>query len=132
MTLTLLLADDHPIVREGLRAVLRAEPDLRVVGEAATGSEAVRLTEERRPDVLVLDLMMPDPNGFAVVREVARRAPTTRVVILSMHSNEACVVEALRAGASGYVLKDAGTDQLVRAIRAAAAGERYLSPPLSE
>lgn len=132
MTWTLLLADDHPIVRQGLRALLAAETDLRFVGEAAEGLEALRLAERLRPDVLVLDLMMPGLNGLDVARQVARRAPETRVVILSMHAHEAYVLEALLAGASAYVLKESSSDELVKAIRAVTSGRRYLSPPLSE
>jgi len=102
------------------------------VGEAADGLEAVRLAERVQPDVLVLDLMLPGLAGTDVARQVARRSPRTRTVILSMHSNEAYVLEALRAGASGYVVKEASFEELLRAIREAAAGRRYLSPPLSE
>lgn len=132
MVLKLLLADDHQIVRQGLRALLRTVPDFRLVGEAADGLEAVRLVERLQPDVLVLDLMMPGLNGMEVARQVARRMPQTRVVILSMHSNEAYVFEALQAGAMAYVLKESGADELVQAIRDVAAGRRYLSPPFSE
>jgi DNA-binding NarL/FixJ family response regulator len=132
MTWTLLLADDHPIVRQGLRALLAAETDLRLVGEAAEGLEALRLAERLRPNVLVLDLMMPGLNGLDVARQVTRRAPETRVVILSMHAHEAYVLEALLAGASAYVLKESSSDELVKAIRAVTTGRRYLSPPLSE
>src|SRR4051812_39135859 len=106
MRLRLVLADDHQIVRQGLEAILRAEADLELVGQAATGPEAIDLAERLRPDVAVLDLMMPGRNGLEVVGEVVRRSPGTRVIVLSMHSNEAYVVAALRAGASGYVLKD--------------------------
>jgi DNA-binding NarL/FixJ family response regulator len=132
MTWTLLLADDHLMVRQGLRALLAREPDLRLVGEAAEGLEALRLAERLRPDVLVLDLMMPGLNGLDVARQVARRSPETRVVILSMHAHEAYVLESLLAGAAGYVLKESSSDELVKAIRAVTAGGRYLSPPLSE
>jgi DNA-binding NarL/FixJ family response regulator len=132
MTLNLLLADDHQIVRQGLRAILEAVPDFRLVGEAADGPETVRLVERLQPDVLVLDLMLPGLNGLEVARHVARRHPRTRVVILSMHNNEAYVVEALRAGAIGYVLKESGAEELVQAIRKAAAGTRYLSRSISE
>jgi DNA-binding NarL/FixJ family response regulator len=132
MTLTLLLADDHQIVRQGLRAILQTVPEFRLVGEAADGPEAVRLAERAQPEVLVLDLMMPGLNGLEVARQVTRRSPRTRVVILSMHSNEAYVVEALQAGATAYVLKESGADELIHAIREAAAGRRYLSPPISE
>ncbi len=132
MTWTLLLADDHQIVRQGLRALLARETDLRLVGEAAEGLEAVRLVERLRPDVLVLDLMMPGLDGLDVARQVARRSPETRVVILSMHAHEAYVLEALLAGAAAYVLKESSSDELVKAIRAVTTGRRYLSPPLSE
>jgi DNA-binding NarL/FixJ family response regulator len=132
MALTLMLADDHQIVRQGLKALLKTEPDLQLVGEASDGLEAVRLAERLQPQVLVLDLMMPGLNGLEVARQVARRSPRTSIVILSMHSDEAYVVEALRAGAQAYVLKESGAEELVRAIRAVAAGERYFSPPLSE
>jgi DNA-binding NarL/FixJ family response regulator len=132
MTWTLLLVDDHQMVRQGLRALLAREPDLRLVGEAAEGLEAVRLAERLRPDVLVLDLMMPGLNGLDVTRQVARRVPETRVVILSMHAHEAYVLEALLAGAAGYVLKESSSDELVKAIQAVTAGQHYLSPPLSD
>jgi two-component system response regulator NreC len=132
MTLTLLLADDHQIVRHGLRAILQTVPEFRLVGEAADGLETLRLAERLQPDVLVLDIMMSNVNGLEVARQVRRRSPRTRVVILSMYSDEAYVVEALRAGAAAYVLKDAGAEELVRAIHEAAADRRYLSSPLSE
>ena len=132
MPITVAIADDHAIVRDGLRAVLKAVPDLRFVGEAADGQDALRLAERVGPDVLVLDLMLPGLNGFEVARQVRRRAPRTRVVVLSMHADPAYVAEALRAGATGYVVKDAPIEQLLAAVRAAAAGRRYLGPPLSE
>ncbi len=132
MALTLLLADDHRIVRQGLRAILAAEPDFQLVGEAGDGHEALRLLEQLQPAVMVLDLMLPGLSGLEVARAAAARAPETRVVVLSMHANESYVTEALAAGASGYVLKDASAAELVKAIREAAAGRRYLSPPLSE
>jgi DNA-binding NarL/FixJ family response regulator len=132
MALKLLLADDHQIVRQGLRALLKTVPDFELAGEAADGLEAVRLAERLRPDVLVLDLMMPGLNGIEVARQVTRRVPRTRVVILSMHANEAYAAEALRAGALAYVLKESGAEELVQEIREAAAGRRYLSPAFSE
>jgi DNA-binding NarL/FixJ family response regulator len=132
MTLKLVLADDHQIVRQGLRAILKTEPTFQLVGEAADGLETVRLTERLQPDVLVLDLMMPGLTGLEVTRQLAKRAPNTKVVILSMHSNVAYVVEALRAGAMAYVLKESGAEELVQAIRAVVAGKRYFSPPISE
>ena len=129
---TIVLADDHQVVRNGLRVLLEAEPDFSVVGEAGDGLEAVRLVERLQPDVLVLDLMMPGLNGLEVARQVSQRSPQTRVVILSMYDNEAYVLEALRAGAAAYVPKESTSAELVRAIREAVAGRRYLSPPLSE
>src|SRR5215813_5314183 len=128
----ILLADDHHIVRQGLKALLEGEPHFRLVGEAGDGIEAVRLAERLRPDVLVTDVMMPGLNGLEVTRQVTKSLPKTRVVILSMYTDDAYVFEALRNGASGYVLKDSQASDLVKAVREVAAGRRYLSPPLSE
>jgi DNA-binding NarL/FixJ family response regulator len=130
-TTTIVLADDHQVVRQGLRALLESEPGFSVVGEASDGLRVAGVVERLRPDVLVADLMMPGLGGLEVTRQVTRRFPKTRVVILSMHASEAYVVEALRNGASAYVLKDADASQLVRAIREAAAGRRCLSAPFS-
>ncbi len=129
---TIVLADDHHVVRQGLRSLLEAEPDFSVVGETGDGLEAAQLVERLQPDVLVLDLMMPGLNGLAVTRQVNQRSRHTCVVILSMYANEAYVLEALRAGAAAYVLKESTAAELVRAVREAVAGRRYLSPPLSE
>ena len=127
-----MLADDHPVVRRGLRSLLEETPDFRVIGEAGDGLEAAQLVARLRPDVLVLDLMMEGMNGLEVTRQVMKHSPGTVVVILSMYGNESYVLEALRCGAKAYVLKDSTADDLVHAIQAAAAGHRYLSPPLSE
>jgi DNA-binding NarL/FixJ family response regulator len=129
---TVVLADDHHVVRAGLRAVLTAEPDLQIVGEAADGLEAVHLVERLQPHVLVVDVMMPGLTGLEVTRQVRQRVPRTRVVILSMHANESYVLEALRNGAAGYVLKDASAGQLVHAVREVVGGRRFLSAPLTE
>jgi len=129
---TIVLADDHHVVRQGLRSLLEAEPDFSVVGEAGDGLEAAQLVERLQPDVLVLDMMMPGLNGLEVTRQVGQRSRRTHVVILSMHANEAHVLEALRAGAAAYVLKESTYAELVHAVREAVAGRRYLSPPLSE
>jgi DNA-binding NarL/FixJ family response regulator len=115
-----------------VRALLEAEPDFAVVGEAADGLEAVRVVERLRPDVLVLDLMMPGLSGLEVLRIVRDRSSETRVVVLSMHSISAFVAEALKSGATGYVLKGSSEEDLVRAVRDAAAGRRFLSAPVTE
>jgi two-component system response regulator NreC len=129
---TIVLADDHHVVRQGLRALLEGQPDFQLVGEAGDGLEAVQLTERLKPDVLIIDLMMPSLNGLEATRQVGQRSSHTRVVILSMHANEAYVLEALRNGAAGYVLKDSSAADLVQAVREVVAGRRYLSAPLSE
>jgi DNA-binding NarL/FixJ family response regulator len=129
---TIVLAEDHPIVRQRLRALLEAEPDFRVIGEAGDGPQAVQLVERLRPQVLVLDRLMPGLSGLEVARQVRQRVPETRVIVLSMHANEAYVLEALRHGAAAYVLKEVSSAELVQAVRAVAAGRRYLSRSLSE
>jgi two-component system, NarL family, response regulator NreC len=129
---TIVLADDHQLVREGLRLLLEGQPGFSVVGETSDGLQVAELVARLKPDILVVDLVMPGLGGLDVAREVARRAPRTRIVILSMHSSDAFVVQALRNGASAYVLKDSSGEELVRAIRQVLAGRRYLSPPLSE
>lgn len=129
---TIVLADDHHVVRQGLRALLNAEPDLSIVGEAADGLEVAHLVERVQPDVLVMDLMMPGLNGLEVTRQVSKRFPQTHVVILSMYDNEAYVLEALRNGARGYVLKGSNAADLLQAVREVAAGQLYLSAPLSQ
>lgn len=128
----MILADDHNIVRQGLRALLEEQDDVRVVGEAADGPEAIELVESLRPNVLIVDIMMGGVNGIEVSRYVARLSPKTAVVVLSMHADEGYVMEALRAGARAYVLKDSIAGDLLHAIREAVLGRRYLSPPVSE
>lgn len=132
MPITILLADDHHAVRAGLRLLLETQADFRVTGEAANGIETVRVAEVLRPTVIITDLMMPGINGVEVTRQVHRRAPQCRILILSAYAQEAYVLAALRHGAAGYVLKGASVDELVYAIREVAAGRHYLSPPLSE
>ncbi len=129
---TIVLADDHNVVRQGLRTLLEGEPGFEVVGEASDGHGAVDLVSSLQPDVLVIDLMMPNLNGLEVVRQVGKKFPTTRSIILSMHSNESYVVQALKYGAAGYVLQESIAGELVRAINEVSIGRRYLSPPLSD
>lgn len=124
----LLLADDHTVVRRGLKLVLDAEPDLEVVAEAGDGAEAVELALAEKVDLAVLDVTMPRMTGIQAARELSRRAPGLRLLILSMHDNERYFFEALRAGASGYVLKSVADRDLVRACRAALRGEPFLYP----
>jgi DNA-binding NarL/FixJ family response regulator len=128
----IVLADDHAIVRQGLRKIVEAEEGLSVIAEADNGIDTVRVVEETNPDVLVLDMMMPGLNGLAVIRQVTQRMHQTRIVVLSMHADDSYVLAALRTGAIGYVLKDSPASDLVEAIRRAAVGRRYLSAPLSE
>jgi DNA-binding NarL/FixJ family response regulator len=129
---TVILADDHAIVRHGLRALLETEPGLSLIGEADDGLTAVRLVEQLKPDILIVDLMMPGLSGLEVMRQVRKCSPQTRIIVLSMHANEAYVLEALRNGALGYVLKGSEVRDLVHATQQVAAGRRYLSTPLSE
>lgn len=127
----ILLADDHAIVREGLRALLAREPDMQVVAEAEDGREALRLAQETRPDVAAMDLSMPLLNGLEAARQMASWKPGPRPILLTMHVEERYVLEALRAGARGYVLKKQAAADLVRAIREVASGRVYLSPGIS-
>lgn len=130
--ITLVLAEDHHIVRQGIRFLLEAEADLKVIGEVSDGLEAVRMVSRLSPDILVLDLMMEGLNGLEVARQVSAQSPKTAIIILSMYNNEAYVLEALRAGAKGYVLKDSTAAELVKAVREAVIGRHYLSASLSE
>jgi len=128
----IVLADDHHVVREGLRVLLQLEPDFSIVGEAADGLETVHLVERLKPDVLVVDMVMPSLNGVEVTRQISQKFLKARVIILSMYADESYVLEALRNGAFGYVLKSSQGVHLVQAVREVAAGRRYLSPPLSD
>jgi DNA-binding NarL/FixJ family response regulator len=132
MAISIVLADDHHLVRQALRTLLETQADFHIVGEAGDGLEAVRLVEQTQPTVLVADLMMPGINGLEVARQVRQRVPTTAIVILSMYAHEAYVLEALRGGVLAYVLKESTSEELVHAIREAAAGRRFLGSPLSE
>ncbi len=128
----IVLADDHVVVRQGIRAILEMEQDFDVVAEAADGVVALELVERHKPDVLVVDLAMPRLGGLDVAAAAEKRSPATRVVVLTMHADDGYVAHALRHGVLGYVLKDSGYSELIKAVRAAAAGRRHLGPPLSE
>ncbi len=123
-----LLADDHVLIRAGLRMVVDAQPDLTVVGEAGDGSEAVNQAESLKPDVAVLDIGMPRLNGIDAAQQIREKLPETQIVMLSMHSDEGYVLRALKAGAKAYLLKDSAETDLARAIRAAAEGKSFFSP----
>lgn len=125
--ISVVLADDHAVLRQGLRSLLERERDYAIVGEAADGPAAIELAAQLLPDVLVVDLMMPGMSGLEVIRQVRQRAPQVRVVVLSMHADAVYAREALRAGAVGYVLKEASAAEFIQAVREAAHGRHYLS-----
>ena len=127
----LLVADDHPVVRDGLRAMLATQPDMELVGEVATGSEAVERALALHPDVVLMDLQMPELDGPAAITTLRERAPEVRVLVLTTFGTDADITRAVDAGATGYLLKDAPREQLFGAIRAAARGESVLSPSVA-
>jgi DNA-binding NarL/FixJ family response regulator len=128
----ILLADDHSVVRQGFRLILENQPDMEVVGEASNGREAVTVAESLQPDVIIMDVTMPELNGIEATRRIGELAPRARVLALSMHKDSVYVREILRAGAKGYLLKDAAGNDLLAAVRAVARGEGYLSPAVSD
>ncbi len=128
----ILLADDHAVVRHGLRKILEDRPGWSVIGEAANGRDAVAQTEALRPQVAVLDIAMPLLNGIEATRQIQRRVPGTKVLILSMHSDQAYVTQAVMAGARGYLLKDSAGGDLIQAVAALAAGKSFFSPMVAE
>jgi len=131
MSTRILLADDHKIIRQGLRLLLDKQPDLEVVAEAEDGRTAVRLVREMLPDVVIMDVTMPDLNGVEATRQIVGEFPSVKVIALSMHSDSLFVIEMLRSGASGYLLKDCAFEELARAIHTVVAGDTYLSPGIS-
>lgn len=131
MQISVLIADDHRSFRKSLKAALECEESIRVVGDAENGARAVEACERLKPDLVLMDILMPEMSGFAACRLIKQLHEETRVLMLSMHLKEAYVKEALKAGASGYVLKDDAMNELVSAIAAVAGGERYLSPKLA-
>lgn len=127
-----LLADDHGIVRKGLRFLLERRPGMEVVGEAADGREAVRLCEDLKPDVAVMDIAMPNLNGIDATGQITKRSPRTRVIILSMHADEGYLIRALTAGAKGYLLKDSAEEDLIQAVTAVSSGRPFFSPVIQQ
>src|SRR6266852_1136755 len=128
----ILLADDHVVMRSGLRLLLERQPNLEVVGEAADGQEAVRLAAAENPEVVIMDIAMPHLNGVEATRQIVTRNPETAVVILSMHSDESYVLRSLKAGARAYLLKDSAEADLIAAIRAVSEGKAFFSPAISK
>jgi DNA-binding NarL/FixJ family response regulator len=128
----ILLADDHAVVRQGFGRILAAQSDMEVIGEAGNGREAVELAEQLKPDVVVMDVSMPELNGIEATRRLMKAAPRTRVLALSMHKDSVYVREILRAGAQGFLLKDANDLDLLAAVRAVGQGQGYISPSVSE
>jgi DNA-binding NarL/FixJ family response regulator len=132
MTVTILLADDHPMIRQGLRNLLHGEAAFKVIDEAADGLEALRKIERCKPDILIVDIIMPLLNGLEVIRQAQKLSPVTRVIVFSMQGAEPYVAEALKAGAVGYILKDAGPAEILNALQSVLQGARYLSAALAE
>ena len=132
MTIRVLLADDHALMRAGLRALLTSVPDIEVVGEVSTGREAERQVLQLNPDVVLMDVAMPDLNGIDAARAIHLKRPAMRIVMLSMHATAEYVYRAFEAGASGYLLKEAAVEEVITAVRTVHRGGRYLSPALAE
>ena len=132
MSIRIVLADDHSIMREGLRLLIERHPDLEVVGEADNGRKAVELAHELKPDIVVMDVSMPDLNGMEATRQIAGKVEGVRVVALSMHSGREFVMDMLQAGVSGYILKESCPEELARAIRLVAAGKTCLDPEITD
>jgi DNA-binding NarL/FixJ family response regulator len=132
MFVKVALIDDHPIVRQGLRNLLQTEPSFQVVAEADDGIAGLELVKRLRPDVLIVDLMMPGLNGLDLIKQVLKHLPRLRIVVLSMQSADSYVVEALNSGAVGYVLKETGPSEIIHAIKTVVGGDRYLSPKLAQ
>ena len=129
---TIVIAEDYTILREGLRALISSNPDLEVVAEAGDGRAAINLVEKLKPDLVLTDLSMPRMNGMEAIREIRRRIPETKIVVLTIHKTEEYILAVLKAGADGYVLKDATHDELIMAIKNVLSGKSYLSPGISE
>lgn len=131
MTIRVLIADDHPVLRSGLRVLLAADPDLEVVGETGTGEETLRLAEELRPDVILLDISMPGESGIETVRRLKAKLPALKVLFLTMHEEEGMLLEALAAGADGYLIKRADEPEIIQAIHVVQRGDVYVHPAMT-
>lgn len=129
--MTVVIVDDHPVVRDGLRGMLGTQPDFEIVGEAASGTEALTVVAARQPDVVLADLRMPEPSGATLIRLIRQQVPSTKVLVLTTHDTDSDVLPAVEAGAIGYLLKDVPREDLFRAVRAAARSESVLSPTVA-
>ncbi len=132
MSIKILIADDHKIFREGLRALIEKQPGMEIIDEVENGRKAIQLVRELLPDVVIMDIAMPNLNGIEATRQIVVKAPSVKVIALSMHSEKRFVVEMLKAGASGYLLKDCAFEELAHAIRAVRINKTYLSPKITE
>jgi DNA-binding NarL/FixJ family response regulator len=130
-SLRVLIADDHPLFRKGMRALLESLPHVEVIGEASSGEEAVTMTTAQQPDLVLMDLQMPDGNGLVATREINKTSPHVRILMVTLFEDDESIFAALRAGAHGYILKDAEEDEMVRAIRAVGGGEAIFSPSIA-
>jgi DNA-binding NarL/FixJ family response regulator len=128
---SIVIAEDHTIIREGLRALLSSDPEFEIVGEAADGIEAIKVVERLAPNLVIMDLSMPKMNGIAAIREIKRIAPETKILVLTVHTNEEYILASFQAGSNGYVLKYASHAELVLAIRTVLSGQPYLTPAAS-
>ncbi len=131
MSIKILLADDHQIIRQGLRSLLEKQSDMEVIGEAQQGREAVAMTRQLSPQIVIMDVSMPDLNGMEAAKQILNETPDVKIIALSMHSDSLFVTEMLKSGASGYLLKDCAFEELVQAIRIVISGKTYLSPSIS-
>ena len=128
----LIIVDDHPVVRDGLRGMLQSQPDITILGEASDGAEALRLADEQKPDLILMDLRMPNMDGVSATREIKSRHPGIQVLVLTTYDSDADILPAIEAGATGYLLKDTSREELYHAIRAAARGEPVLAPSVAK
>ena len=132
MSITVFLADDHAVVRDGLRSLLEAQPDITVVGDAADGRQTLKLIEQLHPDVAIMDIAMPELNGIEAAGKIRTNYPSTQIIILSIYSTEEHISRALQAGARGYVLKESAGIEVVNAVRSVHSGHHYLSQKLTD
>jgi len=130
-SLTVLIADDHPLFRKGMHALLKSMPDIELIGEAKSGKEAVSMAMAQQPDVVLMDLQMPDGSGLAATRELSQSSPAVRILVVTLFEDDESIFAALRAGARGYILKDADEEEMMRAIRAVGEGEAIFSPTIA-